>query len=275
MSLLTRFMFGIGAGVFTGLSGIRTVPPNHVAYTNTFGNVGTQKKMPGINIVNPFASLISIPLLTNNFSSEIEVSSNEGLSLTVQVDTIYAICENDARDVYLKFRFNYEKILIKPLIESILRNIMANYETKALYSEKTRHEIQEQMRKEIINKMNANGITVNDVLINKIKLPLQVQNAIENKLRVEQENEQMVFTIEKQRKEMSFKLEREKMEAQRKQIEAEGIQRFQQTVSQGISDKLLQWKGIEATNVLASSPNAKVVVIGNTKDGLPLILGGN
>jgi prohibitin 1 len=254
---------------------IKNSTPNHIGYTNTFGDIGTIKKYSGIHVVNPFASMVSIPLVINKFSTNIEVSSNEGLSLTVEVDTIYGISEKEARDVYLKFRFNYEKILIQPLIESILRNIMANYETKALYSEKTRNEIQEQMKEQIKNKMSENGITVNDVLINKIKLPSQVQNAIENKLKVEQENQQMTFTIEKQKKEMSFLLEKEKMEAQRKQIEAEGIQKFQQTVSEGISDKLLKWKGIEATSTLSSSQNAKIVIIGNTKDGLPLILGGN
>jgi regulator of protease activity HflC (stomatin/prohibitin superfamily) len=67
-------------------------------------------------------------------------------------------------------------------------------------------------------------------------------------------------------------LEREKQEAERKRIEARGIADFQQIVAQGISEQLLRWKGIEATEKLAASPNAKVVVIGAGKDGLPLIL---
>jgi regulator of protease activity HflC (stomatin/prohibitin superfamily) len=37
---------------------------------------------------------------------------------------------------------------------------------------------------------------------------------------------------------------------------------------------VLSWKGIEATEKIAQSANAKVVVIGSGKDGLPLILGG-
>jgi prohibitin 1 len=73
---------------------------------------------------------------------------------------------------------------------------------------------------------------------------------------------------------MSFKLQKERQEAERKRIEAQGIRDFQTTVSQGISAQLLQWKGIEATETLAKSPNTKVVVIGNSKNGLPLILGG-
>lgn len=73
---------------------------------------------------------------------------------------------------------------------------------------------------------------------------------------------------------MKFVLQKESQEAERKRIEARGIQDFQTIVSQGINDKLLEWKGIEATEILAKSPNTKIVVIGNPKNGLPLILGG-
>ena len=73
---------------------------------------------------------------------------------------------------------------------------------------------------------------------------------------------------------MSFVLQKEKQEAERKRIEASGVADFQRIVSQGISEQLLKWKGIEATVEVAKSPNAKVVIVGAGKDGLPLILGG-
>ena len=72
---------------------------------------------------------------------------------------------------------------------------------------------------------------------------------------------------------MNFRLQRERQEAERKRIEAQGIHDFQQIVAQGISPALLEWKGIEATETLAKSANAKVVVIGSGKNGLPVILG--
>jgi hypothetical protein len=61
------------------------------------------------------------------------------------------------------------------------------------------------------------------------------------------------------------------MESMRKEIEADGIARFQQKVQAGISPNYLKWRGIEATLSLATSENAKTVIIGG-KDGLPLIL---
>ncbi|UCD18513.1 MAG: prohibitin family protein, partial [Candidatus Zixiibacteriota bacterium] len=66
---------------------------------------------------------------------------------------------------------------------------------------------------------------------------------------------------------------KETQEAERKRIEAQGIADFQKIVSSGVTKSLLTWKGIEATEKLAQSPNSKVVIIGSAADGLPIILG--
>ena len=101
------------------------------------------------------------------------------------------------------------------------------------------------------------------MLLRKIGLPPVVANAIQEKLKREQEAEQMKFVLQK-----------EQQEAERKRIEAQGISDFQKIVAQGLSAQILEWKGIEATEKLAMSPNTKIVVIGNTKAGLPIILSG-
>ena len=102
---------------------------------------------------------------------------------------------------------------------------------------------------------------VESVLLRDIQLPHTLRASIETKQQAEQESLAM-----------NFRLQKERQEADRKRIEAQGIRDFQQTVSQGISQQLLEWKGIEATERLATSANSKVVLIGNTKNGLPLIL---
>ena len=108
--------------------------------------------------------------------------------------------------------------------------------------------------------LDGEGIIVQQVLLRNVDLPDRVKNAIEEKLSAEQESQRMDFVLAKERK-----------EAERKEIEARGIQRFQEIVRQGIDDQLLRWKGIEATQALAASENSKIVVIGG-QDGLPLIL---
>lgn len=265
---------GTCGALYLGKKSVQTVPASHIAHTNLFGNIGTNKMDSGLHFINPLASLIILPLLTSNFSTDIDVATNEGLSLSVQVNTIYRLNEDKARDVYLKCRLNYEEVLIKPLIEATLRNTMASYEAKALYSDKTRNEIKRRLDGEIKHKLEEHGIFVTDVLVNKIRLPSQLQQSIEQKLRVEQENQQMAFTIEKKRQEIAFELEKEEMEAKRKTIEAEGIRKFQDIVSKGITPDLIKWKSIEATMEIAKSNNAKVVVVGNKdSNGLPIILG--
>ena len=105
---------------------------------------------------------------------------------------------------------------------------------------------------------------VSSVLLRDINPPEQIKKAIEEKLAAEQAAQKMVFVLQK-----------EEQEAKRKSIEAQGIADFQKIVTSGISQPLLEWKGIEATEKLAASPNAKIIIIGNSKNGLPIILGGS
>src|SRR5438046_10146796 len=107
-------------------------------------------------------------------------------------------------------------------------------------------------------------MVVDRMLVRDVALPLRLQQAIQEKLNAEQEAAQMQFVLQK-----------EKQEAERKKIEAEGISTFQKIVTEGISENLLKWKGIEATKELATSPNAKIVIIGAGKEGLHVILGGD
>ena len=114
---------------------------------------------------------------------------------------------------------------------------------------------------EVVTKMGENYVKVNEILIRNIVLPPSLQQAIERKLKQEQESLEYEFRIQKASK-----------EAERKKIEADGIRAFQEIVNKSITKDLLKWKGIEATENLAKSPNSKIVVIGNGDQSLPVIL---
>ncbi len=152
--------------------------------------------------------------------------------------------------------------MVEPQIRSSLREITASYDAKVLYSAE-----RDRLAREVAQKFEEltkdRGIITEAVLLRKVGLPEVVANAIQEKLKREQEAEQMKFVLQK-----------ESQEAERKRIEAQGISDFQRIVAGGLSPMLLEWKGIEATEKLAQSPNTKVVVVGNPKNGLPLILGG-
>jgi regulator of protease activity HflC (stomatin/prohibitin superfamily) len=102
------------------------------------------------------------------------------------------------------------------------------------------------------------------VLVRNVELPPAVRLAVERKL-----------TLLEEEKAYQYRIGIEKQEAERKAIEAEGIRRYQDVIKQSLTEDLLRWQGVQATKELASSPNAKTVVIGSGKDGLPLILGGD
>jgi regulator of protease activity HflC (stomatin/prohibitin superfamily) len=150
---------------------------------------------------------------------------------------------------------------VEPQFRSALREVTATYEAKALYSAQ-RDKIGGEILTLFQRLAGERGIIVQQVLLRRIGLPATLATAIQEKLKREQEAEQMKFVLQK-----------EQQEAERKRIEAQGVADFQRIVAQGISTQLLEWKGIEATEKLAGSSNTKVVVIGNTKSGLPLILG--
>jgi len=122
--------------------------------------------------------------------------------------------------------------------------------------------VAKQIHDQLIGILAPRGFIIEAILLRDIQLPTTLKTSIEAKQQAEQEALAM-----------NFRLQKETQEAQRKRIEAQGIRDFQQIVAQGISPQLLEWKGIEATENLAKSPNSKVVVIGNSKNGLPLILG--
>ncbi len=134
---------------------------------------------------------------------------------------------------------------------------------KLLYTG-AREQLASEITSELAKNVGNRGIIIEDAPLRQIILPAGLSRSIEEKLQAEQESQRM-----------SFVLQKETQEAERKRIEAKGIADFQVIVSDGINANLLKWKGIEATENLAKSPNTKVVVIGAGKDGLPLILGNN
>jgi len=185
-----------------------------------------------------------------------------------------------AEEVYKGVGMKYEDILIKPDVASIIRSLTVVSEAKALYTD-GREVIQSQMKDRLEESLKPRGIIVEKVFLKGIELPSQLRTSIELKAKAEQDAERMEYELEKDKKKaeqdtalMEYTLERERQEAERKAIEAQGIADFQKIVSEGISGNLLKWKGIEATEKLADSDNAKMVIMGGGGGGLPVILDG-
>ena len=238
------------------------VPAGDVGVKDFFGNVSPNVLPAGVHFVLPFTKVVKMSIKTQEIKETAEVPSKEGLIMDLEASVLYRLDPVKAPEIYRTVGSDYSSIAVLPQIRSALREITASYEAKDLYSSQ-----REQIAKEIydlVNKMSGGrGIITEAVLLRKIGLPALVANAIQEKLKREQEAEQMKFVLQK-----------EQQEAERKRIEAQGVADFQKIVAQGISPQLLEWKGIEATEKLALSPNSKIVVIGSPKSGLPIIFAG-
>jgi regulator of protease activity HflC (stomatin/prohibitin superfamily) len=153
--------------------------------------------------------------------------------------------------------------LVVPEVRSSVRQVAGRYSAEEIYSTK-RQAVEGSIIEETRKTLGTNFIDMRALLIRGINLPPQIKGAIESKLT--QEQEALAY---------EFRLTRESSEAERKRIEAQGIADYNKIISASITDNILKQKGIDATLELAKSGNAKVVVVGSGKDGLPMILGNN
>ncbi|MAT56881.1 MAG: membrane protease subunit, stomatin/prohibitin [Ignavibacteriae bacterium] len=255
---------GVLAGAVVAiLQAITVVPAGSVGVVDFFGNVSENTLKAGINFVNPMAKVQLFSIKTQEFKETMAVPSKEGLSVQLELSLLFSLDPENASKIYKTVGPNYQEIILTPQFRSVVRGVTAKYEAKALYTA-SREELQTSIRDELQTLVEPRGILVENAPMRQIILPPGLTASIEEKLKAEQESQRMQFVLRK-----------EEQEADRKRIEAKGISDFQEIVSKGISEQLLKWKGIEATEKLASSNNSKIVVIGSGKDGLPIILGGD
>jgi regulator of protease activity HflC (stomatin/prohibitin superfamily) len=240
---------------------ITVVDAGHVGVVNVFGRVSPDTLPAGIQFVNPMARVIQMSIQTQEIKETMDVPSKEGMTMLIEVSVLYHLDPAKAAEVYRTVGAEYATVILEPQFRSVTRGVTASYEAKALYTSE-REQLANLIATELRKVTEPRGIAVESTPMRKLSLPAKITAAIEDKLSADQESQRMTFVLTK-----------EKQEADRKRIEAQGIADFQRTVTDGISDKLLQWKGIEATQDLARSNNAKVVLIGNPRNGLPLILG--
>ena len=257
-------MSGLVAGLFGVLALLQCftqIPAGHVGVVDFFGVVSDQTLRAGINPVNPMATVVKYSIQTQEHKETMQVLSREGLTIGLEVSALYRLNPDSAARVYKTVAGgDYETIILIPQFRSICRSVTASFQASALYSTE-RERLGASIQEELAKAVSPRGVTIENTPIRNVALPTQLTDAIEQKQRADQESQRMEFILTK-----------EKQEADRKRIEAKGIADFQTIVAAGISDQLLRWKGIEATEKLASSQNTKVVIVGAGKDGLPIIL---
>ncbi|HSQ77153.1 MAG TPA: prohibitin family protein, partial [Bacteroidota bacterium] len=198
---------------------------------------------------------------TREHKESMQVLSREGLTIGLEISVLYRLNPDSAARVYQTISGgDYETIVLIPQFRSHSRSVTASFQASALYSTE-RERLGMAIQEELARTVAIRGVIVESTPLRNVALPTQLTEAIEQKQRADQEAQRMEFILLKERQ-----------EADRKRIEARGIADFQTIVAQGISEQLLRWKGIEATEKLSNSPNTKVIIVGAGKDGLPIIM---
>jgi regulator of protease activity HflC (stomatin/prohibitin superfamily) len=259
-----RMGAAVGAVILLGVllvASLAYVPAGNVGVLTLFGRVTDEVLPEGTHIVSPLKRNVIMSVRTQELQEQASVPSQEGLLVTLDTSLLFRLNPEQANQAYRTIGPDYVNVVVVPNLRSAIRSITAANSANALYTGQ-REVVAQRIAEELKRELESRGVIIESVLLRDVQLPQMLRQAIEAKQQAEQEALRM-----------SFILEREKQEAERKRIEASGISDFQRIVAQGISQQLLTWKGIEATEKLAASSNAKVVVIGSGNSGLPLILG--
>ncbi len=248
-----------------------------------FGSVQESYLPEGMHTINPFASVKEMSVRSQEYTmvsnaaegakqgdDSIFAQSSDGVVLQMNVTIIYKLVDADAPWVYRYLGPDYAESIVRSAARSAVPDATSKFTFEEAYSSKRElvgDKVKERMNQEIQKILRqypgfkGTGVSAQTVFIREIHPSADLLKSIEFKMTKNQEQEAMDFVIAKEEK-----------EAKRKKIEAGGIKDFQEIVTQGITPSLLEWKGIEATEKLAYSPNAKIVVIGNGKGNLPVIL---
>ena len=234
------------AGVlFRLLSGVDTV--------NTYGE--------GFHFMNPLNNMVIYKVRQQETSEDMNVLSSNGLEIKADVSAWYKPKFSEVGLLHAKVGEDYLRVIVIPALRASARSVIGRYTPEQIYSTK-RDAIQDEIYEETKMILDDKYVFLDRILIRSIVLPAKIKTAIESKLEQEQQSLEYEFKIEKAQK-----------EAERQRIDALGKAKANEILNASLTDKILREKGIGATLELAKSPNSKVVIIGNSKDGMPLILG--
>lgn len=269
----------IGVGLLLAAIGVfnsifKTIEAGTVGVQTLFGKVDNHVLESGLNVISPLVDVVEFDIKTQNYTMSgvhdegdkggddaIRVLSADGLEVIIDVTVLYKVLPNQAPNIYKTIGSDYRNTIVRPITRTKIRDNAVYYLAVDLYSDK-RDEFQNRVFKSIEKNFKERGLLLEQMLVRNITLPTSVKAAIESKINAEQESQKMQFVLAKERQ-----------EADRKRVEAQGIADYQRILSEGLSDKMLQYESIKAQKEIALSPNSKVIVMGGKSS--PVILNAN
>ena len=261
-------------GIILAQMMVYTVPAGHVGvlWKRFSGTVLDRTLGSGLHIVAPWDRVYVYDLRIQIIDHHFDVLTADGLEIKVNIAYRFWLARKEVPVLHNTVGPSYEDILLTAPIGARARDTFGRNTAEEIYSYR-RTEVQAEILQEMRQRLQriyapqsgtyVEFLQLDSIFIRGITLPASVQEAIARKMQMQQRS-----------LEYDYRLLLEAKESKRKQIEARGVKEFQDIVSQGITESYLRWRGIDATQALATSPNSKTVIIGSGRDGLPIILGG-
>lgn len=270
---------GIGIGIAIAivllliiLNPITLIPSGHVGVKVLFGKVQPNIITEGLHIVNPLLAIEKMSIRTQEYTmsgtsregrirgdDSIAGLTREGLRVLLDLTVWYRLIPKKAPSLYQTVGPNYETVILRPAVRTSIRNVIAVYEAKDIYSEK-RAEATQKLLAMMNEEIGERGIEIEKVLIRNVSLPPELTKAIEEKLAAEQQAQKMVFVLQK-----------EKQEAERKTIEARGIASAQRVIANSLTKSYLQWYYVNTMKDLVDAPNNTTVLMPFDQNIIPML----
>jgi regulator of protease activity HflC (stomatin/prohibitin superfamily) len=247
------------------------IDAGQIGVKKLFGQVQNDVLGSGLHFINPLLDINEMDTKTMNYTMSgigdegaksgddaIRALTADGLEVTIDLTVLYKVQPSQAPKLVRETGLDYSEKIVRPLTRTKIRDNAVYYEAVALFSSK-REEFQHRIFKDIDESFQKRGLILEQLLVRNITLPQSVKTSIEQKISAEQDAQKMQFVLQKERQ-----------EADRKRVEAQGIADYQRIISEGLTDKQLQYESIKAQLEVAKSPNAKVLIMG--RGNTPVIL---
>ena len=246
------------------------IPAGETGVYHLFGKVKDTEVKSGFHLVNPLAKITKLSIRTEQYTmsiareegqkigdDSIDALTNEGLTVKLDITVFYHLVEDSASNVFKELGTDYQEKIIRPEIRSAIREVVAGYDSKSIYSDK-RDEIIATIRQKMTDNIEPRGIAIEQVLLRNVILPAKLDASIQEKLQAEQESQRYDFIIEKERK-----------EADRKRIEAEGQRDAQKTINESLTKEYLNYLYIRELK----DREGTIYIPTDTENGMPMFKG--
>lgn len=214
----------------------------------------------GLHVILPINKMYVYSIRKQQITESIDVLTFDGLTVRVKYSARYYLDKDTLPMLHQRVGPDFVNVVVRPEVRSVVRTLFGQFKPEDIYTSQLA--IQVRVSELSKTRLASRFVTLDDVPIESITLPIKISEAIEAKMAQQQRDGEYVY-----------RLSIAKKEAERMEIEAKGVQFYNDTVNSSLTPSVLKWHGIQATQELAKSPNAKTVVIGAGDSGLPLILG--